>query len=549
MNISQQRLDEFQARMSDWVSSQGLVFQLTHGGSVQGAHSTIVGWVGRMVVRSSLLIVLAVAVSMLILMSRPGSDKFRAELEENVGGALAADSVEVGPIKKKEGNIEISSMDLEGSTEAFYETLKLRDVKTRMGLLAGVVGKWEGEVISIGNLEATIKSGSEDASGDTIFGALFAKSDHYSFERVEVVEASVNWGYSEVTAGQIENSSLRAKRKGDGWSLSFTGGTFSQNWLKNLEIEEMECEVTADGIRITSARFKQGGGELSLTAEVTGPVSDPQITGSGSMTSLPFDTYLGSEVRSFVGGELSGNFKIGGSPYGPSGVTFSAEIVLGPEDEIVIRDEIMLLDAVSLVDRYRSYKKVAFRAGSFNFETGKRVAAFTDIKLEAKNHMRLEGEFISRSPTTKEVDAAIYFEEHGKAPPTGGAPGGGDALESEEDEVQEFNLADAAKAAREGSTEGRERMQTIFESEVFGLEMRRREEDARKRFREVPHLVGVLRFGLHSKAFESERSKKLSELYPIEPQSNLRWLNVDLDDALGSAGVEAAETILLHAKD
>ena len=122
-------------------------------------------------------------------------------------------------------------------------------------------------------------------------------------------------------------------------------------------------------------------------------------------------------------------------------------------------------------------------------------------------------------------------------------------MESEEDEVQEFNLADAAKAAREGSTEGRERMQTIFESEVFGLEMRRREEDARKRFRGVPHLVGVLRFGLHSKAFESERSKKLSELYPIEPQSNLRWLNVDLDDALGSAGVEAAETILLHAKD
>ena len=549
MNISQQKLDEFQARMSNWVSSQGLFFQLTHGGSVQGAQSTILGWLGRMILRFSVLAFLASLVSVLILVSRPGSAKFHAALTEKVSGALAADEVTVGPIKKKQGNVEVSSLDLVGSPESFYEKLKIRDLKTRMGLLSGVVGQWDGEVISIGELEGTIKSGSEDSSGGVIFDALFARNESYTFDRVEVFDVSLDWGYSEVTAGRIENSSLRAMRQEDGWSMTFTGGRFSQNWLQDLEIVKVECEMTSEGLNVTSAQFTRDGGELSFAAEVTGPISDPQITGSGTMKSLPFDAYLESEVQSFVGGQLSGDFTLGGSPYGPSGVTMSAEIVLGPDDEIVIRDEIRLLDAVSLVDRYRSYKKVGFRSGSFSFETGKRVAAFTDIKLEAKNHMSLEGEFISRPPSTREVDTAIYLEQHGEAPPENQAPGPANIPGADGDEVKEFDLADAVKEAREGTTDSLEKIQTIFESEVFGLEVRRRQEEARKRFRRVPHLVGVLRLGLHSKAFEAERSKKLSELYPINEQNNLRWLRVELDHALGKAGSEVAETILLHAKD
>ena len=551
MNISQQRLDEFQARMSNWVSSQGLVFQLTHGGAVRGAQSTIVGWAGRMLVRFSILLFAVALVILLLLVSRPGSDKFKSELTEKVANTLSAEmsSMAVGPIKKKKGNIEVSSLDMVGKPGAFYEEVKLRDVKTKMGLLAGVFGVWDGEVISIGQLEAVVKSGSEDDGGNEIFNALFAKGESYTFDRVEVLDVSLRWGYSEVTAGQIENSALRAKRTESGWSLTFTGGTFSQNWLKNLEIEKVECEVTPAGLTISSAQFRREGGELSFTAEVRGPISDPQITGSGTMSSVPFDTYLESEVQPFVGGKLTGDFTLGGSPYSSSGVTLSAEIILGPEDEIVIRDEIRLLHAVSLVDRYRSYKKVSFRSGSFKFETGKKVAAFTEIKLDAKNHMRLEGEFISRPPTTREIDAAIYFEEHGKTPPANVALGESDVTGAEPEEVEEFDLADAAKAAREGSEDSQEKIQTIFESTVFGLEVRRRQEDARQRYRRVPYLAGVLRMGLHSKAFEAERSKKLSELYPISVEDNLRWLEVDLNDQLRSAGNDAAEKILLHAKD
>jgi len=58
-----------------------------------------------------------------------------------------------------------------------------------------------------------------------------------------------------------------------------------------------------------------------------------------------------------------------------------------------------------------------------------------------------------------------------------------------------------------------------------------------------------LRLGLHAKAFEPSRSRELAEIYPIDDKSGLRWLRINLDQSLPSAGIETAEKILLHAKD
>ena len=162
--------------------------------------------------------------------------------------------------------------------------------------------------------------------------------------------------------------------------------------------------------------------------------------------------------------------------------------------------------------------------------------------------MKLEGEFISRPPSRKEIDAAIYFDQHGDAAPSPAENSG------EDDEAEEgaaslpFNLVDAAKAAREES-DSDERIKRIVESEVFGLEVRRREEEARARYRRVPFIQGVVRMGLHAKAFEANRSRRLSEMYPIDEVSGLRWLEVKLDQGLSSIGIETSEKILRHVKD
>ena len=562
MQNNQQKLDEFQARMSHWVASQGLVFQLMHGGSVQGARSTIFGWVARMCLRVMILLLVGGLIFLFYLIRRPSSELFNARVSEALEDATGASHTsDLGLISRKAGYFELTSLDMEGGEDSFFDRIRLRNAKTRMGFLSWwraslrwpipleMVTDWDGEEVVIGSLNLSVKSGSEDADGAAIYQTLFNKGEKFFFDRVEVQNASLSWGYSEVTAGKIENSRLSAQRKGEGWSVIFKGGTFSQNWLKDLEIEKLECELTREGFEITDGRLRgrEGVGVLTLNAKVTGPVTGPQVSGSGTMQGIPFDSYLDDEVRPFVGGRLSGNFNLGGSPYISSGVTMAAQIVLGADDEIVIRDKIKLLDAISLVDRYRSYKKVRFRSGRFNFETGKKVAAFTEISLEATDHMKLEGEFISRPPATQEVTDAIYFDEHGTVRPPSADNKEADELPEEVD-AADFNLKDAAKAAREES-DSDQKIKTIFQSEIFGLEVMRREEEARARYRRIPFLQGVLRMGLHAKAFEPSRSRELAEIYPIDDKSGFRWLEIDLDQGLPSAGIEAAEKILLHAKD
>jgi len=550
MQNNQQKLDEFQARLSHWVASQGLVSQLMHGGSVQGAHSTIFGWVAKMCLRLMVLLLVGGLIFLGYLIARPSSELFNSQVSQALQDAMGGEmTVPLGPTTRKAGYLELSSLDMKGGEDSFFDQVRLRNAKTRMGLLAGMVAGWNGEEVVIERLNLSVKSGSEDADGAAIYQTIFNKGEKFSFDRMEVLNASLSWGYSEVTAGKIENSRLSAQRNGEGWSVIFNGGTFSQNWWKDLKIEKLECELTREGFEITEGRLggREGVGVLTLKAKVTGPVTGPQLSGSGTMEGLPFDSYLDDEVQPFVGGRLSGNFDLGGSPYISSGVSVAAQIILGVDDEIVIRDKLKLLDAISLVDRYRSYKKVRFRSGSFNFETGKKVAAFTDISLEATDHMRLEGEFISRPPAPQEVTDAIYFDEHGTArPPSTDDEEPGEL--SDEVEGVDFNLADAAKAAREES-DSDQKIKTIFQSEVFGLEVMRREEEARARYRRIPFVQGLLRMGLHPRAFEPSRSKELAQMYPIDDKSGFRWLEIDLDQGLPSVGIEAAEKILLHAKD
>ena len=243
----------------------------------------------------------------------------------------------------------------------------------------------------------------------------------------------------------------------------------------------------------------------------------------------------------------------------------SAQIVMAPGDEIIVTDEIELLDVISLVDRYRSYKKIRFRSGGFNLETGKNVAVISDIRLEAKDHARLEGGLLSRRPSDKEISRAIFETESGR---DGGSPGPQeqgtldgqkwlnpalrdttvDGNLEEGAATPEFNLADAARAARSVSDSG-ETIRTIFQSEVFGEEVQQREEAARAAYRRIPYLEGEVRMGLNARAFEEKRSPALAQMFPVEEGSGLRWLRIRLDQSLPFAGADLAEKILSHGKD
>lgn len=563
MQVNQKKLDQFQTRMSAWVAGQGLLFQLSHGG--RGASSAIMGWVTRITLRLSILLAVGAVLLYGYLMRKPFSPSFGESLQLAVQEGLGAESVEMGPTGRKEGQLDLSSLEMEGSEGAFFDRLRARNIKTRMRILSGTAGVWRGEVVSAEQLDVKVKSGSERLDSEKVYGAIFHEGEGFSFDRVEVEDATISWGYSASTAGGIRNTRLSGKRNETGWRLKMKGGTFSQNWLKDLTIESLECQISNEGVQIVDAQFSKGEGKMVLAGRVRGPVVDPQVELSGNMKGFPLAGCLQSEVAAVLNGRVSGEVQLGGSPYGASGITVSAQIVMAPGDEIIVTDEIELLDVISLVDRYRSYKKIRFRSGGFNLETGKNVAVISDIRLEAKDHARLEGGLLSRRPSDKEISRAIFETESGR---DGGSPGPQeqgtldgqkwlnpalrdttvDGNLEEGAATPEFNLADAARAARSVSDSG-ETIRTIFQSEVFGEEVQQREEAARAAYRRIPYLEGEVRMGLNARAFEEKRSPALAQMFPVEEGSGLRWLRIRLDQSLPFAGADLAEKILSHGKD
>ena len=563
MQVNQKKLDQFQTRMSAWVAGQGLLFQLSHGG--RGASSAIMGWVTRITLRLSILLAVGAVLLYGYLIRKPFSPSFGESLQLAVQEGLGAESVEMGPTGRKEGQLDLSSLEMEGSEGAFFDRLRARNIKTRMRILSGTAGVWRGEVVSAEQLDVKVKSGSERLDSEKVYGAIFHAGEGFTFDRVEVEDATILWGYSASTAGEIRNTKLSGKRNEIGWRLKMKGGTFSQNWLKDLTIDSLECQISSEGLQIVDAQFSKGEGKMVLAGRVRGPVVDPQVELSGNMKGFPLAGCLQSEVAAVLNGRVSGEVQLGGSPYGASGITVSAQIVLAPGDEIIVTDEIELLDVISLVDRYRSYKKIRFRSGGFNLETGKNVAVISDIRLEAKDHARLEGGFLSRRPSDKEISTAIFETESGR---DGGSPGpqeqgtldgqkwlnpalGDTTVDGNLEEgasAPEFNLADAARAARSVSDSG-ETIRTIFQSEVFGEEVQQREEAARANYRRIPYLEGEVRMGLNARAFEEKRSPALAQMFPVEEGSGLRWLRIRLDQSLPFAGADLAEKILSHGKD
>ncbi|MFP6879542.1 MAG: hypothetical protein VCA34_01240, partial [Roseibacillus sp.] len=253
---------------------------------------------------------------------------------------------------------------------------------------------------------------------------------------------------------------------------------------------------------------------------------------------VSIDTYVSAEVREFVGGEISGTFELGGSPYASGGVTVTAELTLEAEDQVELLGRPNLFKAISVVDRHRSYKSVRFRTGRFKLETGGGQAVFSDIWLYAKGVMRVEGAFLARPPTEQEIKDALQFEQTGVRPERSAVEPAEEEEEfPDEGEPKEFSLEEAAKAARE-KTDVEGKINSIYQSEVFGGRLN---DEARGRQERVPILEGVLRLGLHAKAFE--RSEELDAMYPVDKESGLRWLEVPLQGSIYDAGADMADEI------
>jgi hypothetical protein len=540
--MESEQSENFNERLSQWVANQGFWFQVRYSLTGSGTKGTAVFHLLRMSFRLLILLLVVAAGISIYLFTRTEYKAFNVGLKSSLQSALSATEIQLGKFDRSQGNLEISHLAGEGGTGTFYKTLEARSIRGKMGFLDGIIGKWDPGTILMSRLDMELRAGADDEESAKMFSkALFKQSDQVLINSLEVADASLRWGFSERTRGSIENSVLKIQRVGSGLKLSFKGGTFSQNWLRKLEIVNLVAICEPDGIVFEKAEFRKGQGRVDLSGLKVIGSARPTVVGMAKIRMLGLESALPVAMRSFVEGSISGDFQVSGSTNSLDGIGFAGQVTLDGQDTIALQERIHLLKALSVVDYARKYRRIDFREGSFLMKTGGGGMELTEVKLKAADIFTLEGQLKVRQPTEKEKKQAV-----GKTAGATSAPLFQAGDENESLAVQagrnDFSLSRAAQAGKQDQG-GNSRAGTpsLFDRLGLSSDMRRLDEEAAESSSNTLRFQGEFLITLLPDAFE--RAPQLAKQFPVDVNSGRIPMVVPIEGTLYELTLKQAEDI------
>lgn len=522
----------FNEQMNEWVSRQGLWFQLKHAADGQ----SIVSRLARIGLRLGIALLVISVVFWIYLVKRVEKPAFREGVRESVELALKGQECKVGSIRKNRDTATMSYLDIKGTEDSFYHSLKARLIRLNMKLTDGLFGVWHGGGVSMDRLDVDLKAGaSDDALAANIYNSLFVEHGKFDFEWLDVQKASVSWGYSSKNRGAIRDSHMTATYDKNRWRMEFKGGTFSQNWLKDLELERMVVICDEHGVQIKEASLRSGAGKLTFKLAL-GEGGQPAVSGTVVVDSMPMRALLPYRYSEWIQGEISGEGFVSGSTNSQEGIVLDLNMSLDDGDVLVLRDSLPLLSALSVVDVYNSYRKISFTEGGFNIRTGDGKLHLDKVALKAGDLLHLAGNVEVRSPSYEEIAKALQVEDVLVVK---------DIIEKNwrsEDEVLDSgdtstSLLEAAQGVGEvviGSGDEDDVGEDVFIESVLAE-------------KNVRRFGGVVRVGLNGDAFD--RSPDLKVEYPFDDATGRIWLDVPLSGRIQTLTLDVAKKLYVLGRN
>lgn len=494
--------------------------------------------------RVLIFLLVASVIGWAYLAKRTDSRQFNQGIQDSLKAGLSASDAEMRGFSRVQGQLGIQRLACEGGDQTFFTTLEARVIRCKMGFFDGVIGKWDPGTISIFRLIMDLRAGADDAdSAKKLSNALFKKIEKIDIKSLEVADTTLHWGYSDRTYGSIVNSNLKVQRLDDGLKLIFKGGTFNQNWLKNLEIVNLTVVCNRDGLIFEEAELKQDQGFINFSGLKVLGGERPRIDGTAKIRHLSLESALPKAARGIVSGSISGDFQVYGSTNSVDGVGFAGQVVLDGKDIITVRDRLHLLKALSIVDYERNYNRIDFREGSFQIKTIADSMTVTGLKLKSDDLFSLEGKLSARAPTNEEARVAVGKDEN-----PGGSPLFSNETQESEDPVYnltepEMNLgqvAEASKRGKDASAVGGAPV-SIFDRLGISYEMRRMEEKAAERISKLLRYEGSFVLTLPKDIFE--RAPRLAAQYPLDRAVDRIPLTVPISGSIYDITLQQAEDL------
>ena len=545
--VDQQRLDEYQKRVADWIAKQGIFFQLRHAGTMGGG--SVIKQLGVLSLRVLVVLLLCLGVAFFALNHYFGGDDYRGEVTAALGEVLGASSIEAKKFERARGVSTFQDLVIDGGEESFFFQAEINRLAAASSFLTGITSKWAPEQVRIKAASFELKAGGDQEEMQNSFASIIASMSEGNLESIEIEELSCEWGYSKITYGKLEKAKFRASRDQGVWEISLEGGRFSQNWLKNLDIKEAKLLCDSDGIKVEKLLLSKNGGEMELAGSIMGPAARPKFNLKGLFQSLPILSLVrlpGVDVREFMSGSISGDMKISGST--DYRIVMEADVELRGNDVVTLREKWDLLRAISVLDVDRTYRRVDFEEGRFSFKTGGGEMEVNGIDLKSGSLAALKGDFKTYLPSQKEAAEALEIVL------TEGIGSGSfksdstDTSAAEDLEDERMSLKTAAGLLRE-----EENYLNFDNSGLDGVSEAQREvmtpqqiNDMRMRDEmKVYRVRGDLSLGVAAIAFAEYDN--LTKLFPVDAQG-WRWVPFKTKNTFSRVSAGAAKAVLEEAR-
>ena len=532
----------FNERLSQWVSSQGFWFQLRHSLAGSGSKGNLAFHLIRLATRLLIFLLIAVLGFWIYLVRRQKSPTYFNDIRMAMEQGLSASDSQMAGYTDIRGDRSINRLVFQGGEKTFFTTLEARNIRFKKGLIDDLKSDWDPGTIAITRLDMELRAGADDAAmSKNISDALFKDIPSVKLGNIEVADTTLRWGYSERTRGMIEGSQLKMLR-GDGYcKLVFRGGTFSQNWLRKLEIINLVAGFNRDGITIEKAEFRRGGGTVEFSNVKVLGGERPTVQGTVKLKKMELENLIPPALRSFVEGTLSGDFEVFGSTNTSEGIGFKGMVALDGQDTISLRERFHILKALSVIDYSRNYHRVDFREGEFYMKTTNGGLELTQVNLKADELFTMAGNMRVRLPTPEETQAMLDSNAGSGVPLFMNEENNLDEKERKEAD-RDFTLKAAAlqaKRVKEGKqTEG---SLSLMEKMAIGQEMRYLEEQASDRASRTLRYAGSFTVTLPHDAFE--RTPRLIAQHPLDPVTKRIPIEVPIEGSIYEVTLKQAEDI------
>jgi len=536
-NFDSEQWQNFNERLSYWISKQGLWFQFRHSLPIGSQNGNYIAHFFHRILRLGLFLI-AAALVWVAVVKLTGDERFREQVIKELQENFSAKEIEVGSMSRARGKFTIGRMALIDEENSFFRGLELSNLMCQRDFFVDFGKAWRPGIVQISKVNLLLRAGADtDEGAEAIGNVLFQDLGDLRPDAIHVANMSMKWGYTESSRGSVTGSQMKAVPVEDGWRLSFRGGTFSQNWLKNLQIQELDVLITRKGIRFEKAIFSRNEGSLVFEELEVKSGQRPLVSGNMKMKGMDISGMVPMAARAYVEGKISGEFTVSGSTNSTDGVGFTGVVDLEKGDMVTLRDKIPLLRALSVVDANHTYHRVDFTTGSFRIELQGKGLVLSDLKLFADDTMSLFGGMVVRKPKSDEElaldDGSEFF---------------GNILAADES-IQEVNLS--LREAGELTNRNQVGFQSdgnksLFEKLADLRESRRLREIESEKLSRSYRYEGEVNVTLMKNAFD--RVPELKQAYPAQSGGGRILIPVPIKGLLYEVTSEVADIVYEKAR-